>query len=130
MARAIRSPPRRFDSHAAAPYARHSGRSMAGRAVRGLELLRESWTLLREDKQLLLFPILSFAASAVVLASFLLPMAFHPGALGQALGGHAAHRPDRHVYLVLFAMYLASYSIPVFFNVGLASCALIRFPRG
>ncbi len=103
---------------------------MDGRVERGLELLRESWTLLREDKQLLLFPILSFAASAVVLASFLLPMAFHPGALGQALGGHAAHRPDRHVYLVLFAMYLASYSIAVFFNVGLASCALIRFRGG
>src|SRR2546427_5090828 len=127
MARAIRSPPRRFDSHAAAPYARHSGRSMAGRAVRGLELLRESWTVLREDKQLLLFPILSFVACAAVLVSFLLPIAFHPGALGHVagvLGSHAAHRPGRLVCLLLFAMYVASYSIGVFFNVGLASCAL------
>ncbi len=106
---------------------------MDRRAERGLELLREIWALLREDKQLLLFPILSFAACAVVLASFLLPVAFHPDALGQAasvLGGHAAHRPDRLVYLALFAMYLASYSIAVFFNVGLVSCALIRFRGG
>lgn len=47
---------------------------MAGRIQRSSVLFKASWSVLREDKTLLLFPILSSLASLVVIASFAIPV--------------------------------------------------------
>lgn len=47
---------------------------MAGRIRRSSALFKASWAVLREDKTLLLFPILSSLASLVVIASFAVPV--------------------------------------------------------
>ena len=47
---------------------------MAGRIKRSSALFKASWSVLREDKTLLLFPILSSLASLVVIASFAIPV--------------------------------------------------------
>ena len=47
---------------------------MAGRIRRSSALFKASWSVLREDKTLLLFPILSSLASLVVIASFAIPV--------------------------------------------------------
>ena len=47
---------------------------MAGRIQRSSALFKASWSVLREDKTLLLFPILSSLASLVVIASFAIPV--------------------------------------------------------
>ena len=38
------------------------------------ELAKASWNVLLADKELLIFPILSFIASALVFATFIIPM--------------------------------------------------------
>ena len=45
-----------------------------GRIGRGFRLARASWSLVMDERQLLVLPVLSFLASLVVLAIFLLGM--------------------------------------------------------
>ena len=107
------------------------------RLSRGWELAGQSWDVLKRDKELVLFPILSGIACLLVIASFLLPMFFIPG-LGQGVmgaldGDRADNNPlaARIAYgAVLFAFYFVNYLVIVFFNTALVSCAIIRFKGG
>ncbi|HPD31752.1 MAG TPA: hypothetical protein PLL20_17305, partial [Phycisphaerae bacterium] len=47
---------------------------MAGRITNGLNLARASWEVLKLDKEMLLFPVLSGLACLVVIASFAAPL--------------------------------------------------------
>jgi Family of unknown function (DUF6159) len=101
-----------------------------GRVSRGWELLSESWAVLRQDKQLILFPILSSVVCILVMASFALPFIAIPE-LGKAVIQHKDHADDltRKLigYGIGFVFYFVSYFIVVFFNVALVSCAFQRF---
>ena len=100
---------------------------MAGKFARSWGLMKASASVLRSDKVLLAFPLLSGLCSLVVAASFLLPVA-----LAVLAGdGHALDR-DRWsagTWLLMFAFYLVQYFVIVFFNTALAGCAL-RHLRG
>jgi len=52
---------------------------MAGRFSRSLDLARASWSVVRDDKELLLFPVMSVAALILVLGSLVVPWAFVGG---------------------------------------------------
>src|SRR5215471_15178375 len=89
-------------------------------------LARSSWRVLRTDKQLVLFPVVSSIACLVVLASFGLPL------LGLALAGNLRFEdgnghPALWTYPVAFAFYFCNYFVIVFCNSALISCALMRF---
>jgi hypothetical protein len=89
-------------------------------------LARSSWDVLRQDKQLVLFPLVSSLGCLLVLASFGLPL------LGLALGGQirfvdAQGNMALWVYPVAFAFYFCNYFVIVFCNAALISCALMRF---
>jgi hypothetical protein len=96
--------------------------------------MSQSWSVLRVDKRLMVFPILSFLACVVVLASFVVPaFLFLPGAAGVfergRRGGDAEDmRPLFYAGLLLF--YFVNYFVVVFFNTALVSCALYRFSGG
>ena len=47
---------------------------MFERFNRSWELVKASWAVLRQDKELLIFPIVSFLGSIVVLITFAIPM--------------------------------------------------------
>jgi hypothetical protein len=96
---------------------------MAGKFARSWALMRASAAMLRSDKALLAFPLLSGICSLVVAASFLIPVALAAIADGPHLSGQA-HRWSLATYLVLFAFYLVQYFVIVFFNTALAGCAL------
>ena len=51
---------------------------MFARIARSWELMKQSWHVLRQDKELLLFPIFSSLACLLVMASFALPIALSP----------------------------------------------------
>ena len=88
-----------------------------------------AWDVLRRDKQLLLFPIVSGIGCLLVLASFFIPLS-----VMAARGGfNGLQGPNGNVqvpwwfYVVLFAFYFCNYFVVVFCNAGLISCAIMRF---
>lgn len=106
---------------------------MAGRIARGWELFKESWAVLRQDKELILFPIFSSIACILVVISFAMPFLFVPGLLKSFAEekGHPESATHQVIsYAMRFAFYFVNYFVVVFFNVGLVSCAMIRFKGG
>ena len=81
---------------------------------RSIELFKTSWGILMADKILLVFPLLSGIVSLIVLATFILPLI-----IGNILG-------ELVFYIALFAFYLVSYFVVIFFNTALVSCVNAR----
>jgi len=106
------------------------------RLGRGWELAGQSWQVLKRDKELVLFPMLSGIACLLVVASFLLPFLLVPefgagikAALDQNRAGHQSAAQIGYA-AVLFAFYFVNYLVIVFFNTALVSCAIVRFKGG
>ena len=104
------------------------------RISRGWELVQESWSVLRQDKALMIFPILSSIACILVAASFAIPFLVVPE-LGRAFAEQKDHEQAANTgkiisYILGFAFYFVNYFVIVFFNVALVSCALSRFRGG
>jgi hypothetical protein len=92
-------------------------------------LARSSWSVLRTDKKLLVFPILSGIACLLVMASFAVPVLIL--VMQNPQHGFDLEKVSPVVrYVVLFAFYFVNYFVVIFFNAALTSCALIRFNGG
>jgi Family of unknown function (DUF6159) len=87
------------------------------------ELMKASWDVLRKDKALLLFPLLSGVCCLIVLASFALPIA----ATGswRNMPGRDTDVAHKVIYYgVIFLFYFTNYFVITFFNVGIVACAV------
>jgi hypothetical protein len=85
--------------------------------------------VLRRDKKLIVFPLLSGISCLIVLASFAIPLAVaKPTFLGAFLDERAVGR-DVPVWFwaVLFVFYFINYFVIYFFNSALIVCALSHF---
>lgn len=113
-----------------------------GKFSRTTSLMRASWEVLKQDRELLLFPLFSGICCLLVLASFAGPILaltdWHAASesvtagAAQALsdsGGSVSMEQVMHV-LVLFAFYCCNYFVIIFFNAGLIACARIRMEGG
>jgi uncharacterized protein DUF6159 len=107
---------------------------MFDRVANSWELMRQSWGVLRQDKQLVLFPILSAVVCLAVMATFAAPFLVEPQLVEQIFGKEQPGDPERQslpqqviFYSLLFVYYFVNYFIVVFFNTALVSCAIIRF---
>jgi hypothetical protein len=105
---------------------------MFDRIGNGWELLKQSWSVLRQDKELVIFPILSGVACLAVMATFALPVIIQPDLFGQMFDDNKDPRqmPVQQqilMYGLLFLYYFVNYFVVVFFNTALVSCAIIRF---
>ncbi len=102
--------------------------AMFERFARSWSLIKASASVLRQDKELLLFPLLSSIATLLVAAAFILP------ALGLgALDG--LQRMDEQglpplAYALAFLFYLSQYFVIFFFNTALVGAAMIRLQGG
>lgn len=98
---------------------------MFHRISNGWELTKQSFHVLRMDKELILFPLLSGISCILVLISFALPLWYS----GYIQGLAAEEKPHESplAYVVLFAFYFVNYFVIVFFNSALVACAIIRF---
>jgi hypothetical protein len=96
---------------------------MFDRISRSFALARSSWDVLRTDKKLLIFPILSGICCLVVLASFVTPFIF----LLVVQQKQPEELPQWLYAVATFAFYFCNYFVIVFFNSALTSCALARF---
>lgn len=95
---------------------------------RSWRILKASWDILRQDREILLFPVFSGLALLLILLSFAVPVV--------ALGGvETVQRVARHNGavgngIVLFAFYLIHYFVILFFNTAVVACAAIRMRGG
>ncbi|OZB61606.1 MAG: hypothetical protein B7X39_00975 [Lysobacterales bacterium 14-68-21] len=96
-----------------------------GKFARSWELMKASAGVLRSDKSLLVFPLLSGLCSLVVMASFLIPVAAMT-IEGSRLGVEYKHGLSTASWTLLFAFYLVQYFVIIFFNTALAGVALKR----
>ncbi|MGE0376471.1 MAG: DUF6159 family protein [Planctomycetaceae bacterium] len=101
---------------------------MFDRIANGWELAKSSWHVLKLDKELLVFPLLSGIACLLVLASFAVPLWNSPYAAAVMNDGEPPQ--DALAYVILFAFYFVNYFVIVFFNTALVACAIIRFRGG
>ena len=94
---------------------------MFDKVSRSWELVKASASVLRSDKELMLFPAISGLVTLVVAATFLVPaIALKLFANGVGVGG----------VLLGFLFYFVQYSIIIFFNCALVGAAMIRLDGG
>jgi hypothetical protein len=99
----------------------HGGDTMFDKFSRSWDLVKASASVLRSDKELMLFPVISGAVTLVVLATFLLPaFALRIFADGFGLGG----------VVFGFLFYFVQYAVMIFFNCALVGAAMIRLDGG
>jgi hypothetical protein len=89
---------------------------------RSWALAKASATVLKSDKELLLFPVISSIATLVVAATFILPMF----AMGLFEGGE----PGPGTFVLGFLFYVSQYFVIFFFNTALVGAAMIRLEGG
>lgn len=98
---------------------------MFARLSRSWSLIKASAGVLAQDKELLVFPLLSAICTLLVVAAFVLP------ALGLgALDGLRSGGVPVAMYVLGFLFYLVQYFVIFFFNSALVGAALIRLDGG
>jgi hypothetical protein len=90
--------------------------------------MSECWQVLKQDKSMLVFPLISGICCLLLLASFAIPI-YATGAW-QPPGHDAATQRQVAYYGTLFAFYVCNYFIVVFFNAAIVACAAIRLGGG
>lgn len=97
---------------------------------RSWRLVKASLGVIRADKELLLFPLISGAALLAVGLLSLLPLL--AAGIGDAAlrGGEISQGQGILTAIVVFVMYLINYTIIIYFNTGLVGAALIRLRGG
>jgi hypothetical protein len=84
------------------------------------QLVKESLKVLKKDKELIWFPIISGIVSLFLFLSFILPV-FYIFVLKKDQFTMVGY-----YYLILFAYYFLSYLVVIYFNAGLIACAHMR----
>ena len=98
---------------------------MAGKFARSWALMKASATVLRSDKSLLVFPLLSGFCTLLVAASFLIPVVVMTVG-GEHAGQDFQQRMSAGAYLLMFAFYLVQYFVIIFFQTALTGVALMH----
>ncbi len=96
------------------------------RISRSWSLVKASWGVLRTDKELLLFPVVSTIVSLVVVAIFAIPV-LASDAIGRWTGGEGWSLFD---LVLLFLFYVVTSGVVIFCNAALVGAADIRLRGG
>lgn len=92
-----------------------------GKFARTWQLMGASWRMLQQDKRLIIFPLISGAALAVVIALFGVPVFVE-------LGAHRLPSGPMHftapMYATFFLFYFIAYFVIIFFNSALIACVM------
>ena len=104
-----------------------------GKFSRSWELVKQSFTILRSDKQLMLFPVLSAVSCFVVTAAIATGGAFLllPARAAAIAAGERFNPSQSPMFLLgMFTLYVVNYFVIVFFNVALVAVANSRLMGG
>jgi len=92
-----------------------------GRIGRSFELVGQSWAILRQDKELVVLPLISGVLMVIVAASF-----FFSFDVGTSIDA----KNDAAVMLPVFLFYVAAYAIGIFFQAAVIAGATERLRGG
>jgi len=95
------------------------------RISRSWQLAKASLEVLKKDKELMIFPILSFIGVVIITLSFAIPTF-----LSRVMDTFAATGIPFFAYVVLFLFYVVQYSVVFFCNTALVGAAMIRLRGG
>lgn len=110
-------------------YDSHHGADIMGRISRAILLFKASWSVLQQEKLLIVIPIFSFVASVLLIASFAFPTYQYLNEVSPGL------LTDQNQELVLtnsqsiilcatlFGWYVLNFFIVFFFNAVILACA-------
>lgn len=101
---------------------------MFDRFARSWALVKASASVLRQDKELLVFPLVSSIAMLIVVASFVAPVFFVGGDWQSQLD--RSQGPNVALMIWAFAFYFVQYAVMFFFNSALVGAAMIRLRGG
>src|SRR5579859_1334341 len=99
-----------------------------GKITRTWSLMSECWQILKQDKALLIFPLISGICCLLLLASFAVPL--YVTNHWQPPGRDAGSTQQLLYYSVLFLFYVCNYFVVIFFNAGIIACATMRMTGG
>lgn len=85
-----------------------------GRFARSWALIKASAAVLRSDRELLVFPLLSAIGSVLVMATFIAPLSF-----AGAFAGLDDKQAPAWLWPIGFLFYLTQYFVIFFFNAAL-----------
>jgi len=98
-----------------------------GKFARTWQLMGASWRMLLQDKRLIVFPLISGVALAIIIALFAVPMfvafADHPKPSGPV-------HMTLPMYAAMFVFYFLDYFVIIFFNSALVACVLKQIDGG
>ena len=101
-----------------------------GRVSNTWGLMGQSWEILKQDKELLVFPLLSGICCLLVIASFVIPMIASDSWMppeSSAEEGEVVETSEQVVYYgKLFLFYFANYLVIIFFNSAVVGCVSMR----
>jgi hypothetical protein len=104
-----------------------------GKFSRSWELAKQSFAIIRSDKQLMLFPVISAIACLIVTAIIATggTLMMMPAIASAAASGERFNPNQSPVFLLgMFTLYVANYFVMVFFNVALVGVANSRLMGG
>ncbi|HST06441.1 MAG TPA: DUF6159 family protein [Chloroflexia bacterium] len=97
---------------------------------RSWELVKQSFNVLKSDRELLLFPLISMIGVILVTIVFSIPL-FFSGLLQNVTEGDSGSSSASILgYVLLFLFYLVMYTIIIYSNVALVGAAMIRLKGG
>ncbi len=102
---------------------------MFERFSRSWSLIKASADVRRQDKELLVFPLVSTIATLIVAASFVLP-ALGMGLFEEAASARQEGSPPIGLMIWSFGFYLVQYFVIFFFNSARVGAAMIRLEGG
>jgi hypothetical protein len=101
---------------------------MFARWGRSWELVKASWAVLRSDKELIIFPIISGIGCFLVTLTFIIPML--ASGMFTSVGRNGAPTMGIGQVLILFLFYFVTYTIIIFCSSALTGAAMIRLDGG
>ena len=101
---------------------------MFARISNSWQLVKASWAVLRADRELIVFPIVSFVAATLITITFMIPLIGLTAA--DTLRGVSRGGADPLLYVGLFLFYLVQYTVVFYCNSALVGAALIRLQGG
>jgi hypothetical protein len=91
-------------------------------------LMKASWRILKKDKEMLLFPIISGIALLIIFASFIIPLSMMDSF--NWVHNFLSKNEEIFNFLLIFIFYYITYFVMIFFNAALIACAKIRIDGG
>lgn len=100
-----------------------------GKIANGFELTKQSWSALRQNPQLLMFPVISTIGLIIVSILFFIPTAALgiPDALSQSARAGESTLDSAQTLggaIILFLYYFVTYTVIIFSNVALVGAAM------